>query len=531
MHPFLHRFPAAGGKLLLLAFLCTIATPASAGIVLVSRLSDARAYANGGGGPVAPPPHEQTDFLPASLGNSARSWGEPGTADSNCTSNSQIAVDNGGTSHILGDGTAYASVGVPGGSGFDAGAGAKLIVISFTLTDRSYAYSMTGQLSAVDGSGSSEHTADSTARLTRGGVTVFELVADISNPIVTLSEAGILQPDNYTLFVEVNAYASSPASSANSSASFDFALDSSPVSTPTPTPTSTPIPTPTLTPTPTPTSTPTPAAQALNLSTRMLVQTDDNVGIGGFIITGSDPKRVLVRGIGPSLANSGVPNALADPTLELRDARGQLIASSDDWCTPPSAPTTPTGPIPENCDQIIATGLAPTDDLESVILITLNPGAYTAILSGKNNTSGVALVEVYDLNSATTDSKVANISTRAFVETDSNGVIAGFILGGNGGDDSVVLRGIGPSLPVSNALANPTLELHNSNGALVIANNDWQDDPAQATIISAAGLAPTNNLESGIAATLAPGFYTALLAGQNNTTGVGLVEVYDRGIP
>ena len=142
-----------------------------------------------------------------------------------------------------------------------------------------------------------------------------------------------------------------------------------------------------------------------------------------------------------------------------------------------------------------------------------------------------ALVEVYDLSQAV-PAKLANISTRAFVGTGDNIVIAGFILGSNSGDDRVVVRGIGPSLTaagVPNALADPTLELRDGNGALLVANNDWQDDPAQAAELTAAGLAPTNPLESGIAATLPPGLYTALLAGLNNGTGVGLVEVYDRG--
>jgi hypothetical protein len=244
----------------------------------------------------------------------------------------------------------------------------------------------------------------------------------------------------------------------------------------------------------------------------MLVQTGDNVGIGGFIITGTAPKQVLVRGIGPSLTAFGVPDALADPVLELAGI------TNDNWMDTQ-------GPA------ILATGLAPTNDLESAILVTLNPGQYTAILKGKNNGTGVGLVEVYDLAQAVA-SKLANLSTRAFVSTGSNVVIAGFILGGNSGNASIVLRGIGPSLTgfgVPNALANPTLELRNSNGALLSSNDDWQDDPAQAAIISAAGLAPTNTLESGIAATLSPGLYTALLAGLNNGTGIGLVEVYDLG--
>ena len=179
----------------------------------------------------------------------------------------------------------------------------------------------------------------------------------------------------------------------------------------------------------------------------------------------------------------------------------------------------------------MATGIPPTNNLESAIDTTLNPGAYTAVVRGRNNTSGVALIEVYDLSQAVL-AKLANISTRAFVGTGDNIVIAGFMLGNQNGDDGIVVRGIGPSLTaagVSNALANPTLELRDSNGAILVANDDWQDNPAQAAELTAAGLAPTNQLESGIAATLPPGLYTALLAGRNNGTGIGLVEVYDRG--
>ena len=146
-------------------------------------------------------------------------------------------------------------------------------------------------------------------------------------------------------------------------------------------------------------------------------------------------------------------------------------------------------------DEIIATGVAPTNDLESAIVATLPPGAYTAILSGKNNTSGVALIELYDLNSATTDSKLDNISTRAFVDVGSNVVIAGFILGGDSANDNVVLRGIGPSLPVSNPLADPTLELHNSGGALLASNDNC----------GASSLPPPDPLEPCIDISLAPG--------------------------
>jgi hypothetical protein len=252
------------------------------------------------------------------------------------------------------------------------------------------------------------------------------------------------------------------------------------------------------------------------------VQIGDNVGIGGFIITGSAPKHVLLRAIGPSLTQLGVPNALADPVLELHGPGTFVTVIDDNWRD---------DPVQEAA--IIATGIPPANNLEAAIDTTLNPGAYTAVVKGNNNTTGVALVEVYDLSQAV-PAKLANISTRAFISTGDNIVIAGFILGNNSGNDRIVVRGIGPSLTalgVPNALANPTLELRDSNGAQLAANNDWQDDAAQAAELTAAGLALANNLESGIAATLPPGLYTALLAGLKNATGVGLVEVYDRGAP
>jgi hypothetical protein len=256
----------------------------------------------------------------------------------------------------------------------------------------------------------------------------------------------------------------------------------------------------------------------------MRVQTGDNVGIGGFIITGTAPKHVLLRAIGPSLARSGVSDALADPVLELHGPGAFATITDDNWRDDPA-----------QAAAILATGIPPTNDLESAIDATLAPGAYTPIVRGKNDTSGVALVEVYDLNQGVA-SKLANLSTRAFVSTGDNIVIAGFTLGSNSGDDRVVVRGIGPSLaprsfPASAVLADPTLELRDGNGALLVANDNWQDDPAQAAELTAARLAPTERRESAIAATLPPGLYTALLAGVNNGTGIGLVEVYDLGAP
>ena len=249
----------------------------------------------------------------------------------------------------------------------------------------------------------------------------------------------------------------------------------------------------------------------------MRVQTGNNVGIGGFIINGSVSKHVLVRAIGPSLTRYGITDVLADPVLELHGPGSFVTIVNNNWRETQQA-------------AIQATGIPPTNDLESAIDATLAPGAYTAVVKGNGGTSGIALVEVYDLDQSA--GKLANISTRAFVGTGDSVVIAGFILGNHTGDDRVIVRGIGPSLTaagVSNVLANPTLELRNPNGTLVFTNNDWQDNPAQAAEITAAGLAPGNNLEAAIAATLPPNLYTALLAGLNNGTGVGLVEVYDRG--
>jgi hypothetical protein len=282
-------------------------------------------------------------------------------------------------------------------------------------------------------------------------------------------------------------------------------------------PPSTPSPTPTAAPSPTPT----PGTQTINLSTRMRIQTGDNVGIGGLIITGNTPKHVLFRAIGPSLAFS-LPDALADPTLELHGFTPFATITNDNWRDDPAQEA-----------AIIATGIPPANDLESAIVATLIPGAYTAVVSGKNHTSGVGLVEVYDLDQGA-DSKLANISTRAFVETGDNIVIAGFILGNNAGVDRVIVRGLGPTLAapgVTNVLPDPYLELRDSNGALLTANDNWQDNPAQAAELIAAGLPPSFSVESGIAATLPAGLYTALLSGVNGGVGVGAVEIYNLGAP
>ncbi len=297
-----------------------------------------------------------------------------------------------------------------------------------------------------------------------------------------------------------------------------------PITTPTPSPSATPTfsstPSPTPSATPTPSVAPTPAAQAVNLSTRMRVQTGDNAGIGGFIVTGTAPKHVLLRAVGPSI--TGLSGVLADPVLELHGPAGFATVTNNNWQDDAA-----------QAALIQASGLAPTNILESAIDATLPPGAYTGVVTGNGGTSGIGLVEVYDLSQALL-SKLGNISTRALVGTGSDIVIAGFILGNSSSSTRIVVRGIGGSLSlfgVPNALANPTLELRNSSGALLASNDDWASDPAQAAELTAAGLAPTNAQESGIAITLGPGQYTALLAGQGNTTGVGVIEVYDRGAP
>lgn len=269
----------------------------------------------------------------------------------------------------------------------------------------------------------------------------------------------------------------------------------------------------------TPTPTPTPPAQALNISTRVLVQAGDNAGIGGFIVTGTDPKQLVLEGLGPSLGSFGIPNPLADPLLELHGPSGFVTISNDNWQDGTCYPW----PF----------GEPHLNSLESAICTTLDPGAYTAIIKGNNQTSGVGLVGVYDVGTASS-SKLANLSTRAFVSTGGDIVIAGFILGNNNRQDSIILRGIGPSLAafgVPNALANPQLELRDNSGTLIRSDNDWMDDPAQKALIVAAGLSPANDLESAIAETLSPGTYTALLSGVDNGTGVGLVEFYDLGTP
>jgi hypothetical protein len=269
---------------------------------------------------------------------------------------------------------------------------------------------------------------------------------------------------------------------------------------------------PVITPIPTPTP---PNVQLLNISGRVLAQGGDKVGIGGFIISGTASKSVIVRAIGPSMSSGGapVPGRLDDPKLELRASDGHVIAANDSWRATQE-------------QQIQQSGLAPSDNREAAIIASLPEGQYTAIISGANNSSGIGLVEVYDLES-TLPGELGNLAVRADVKTGDNVLISGLILGG-ATPKRVLLRAIGPSLQnqLGNAvLQNPFLELHNGNGATMATNDDWKN-ASNASEIQATGLAPSNDNESAILMPLGPGNYTTIVRGVNNTTGIAVSEAY-----
>jgi hypothetical protein len=270
-------------------------------------------------------------------------------------------------------------------------------------------------------------------------------------------------------------------------------------------------------PTPTPTATPGPtAAQALNLATRLKVETGDHAMIAGFIITGSGFKQVVLRGLGPSLAPFDIPDFLPDPVLELRRSSGSLIIRNNDWKD-------------NQRGQIEGTPFEPKYDRESVIVATLQPGAYAAILTEKNDMTGIGLVEVYDTDPPS-NVQLANISTRGYVRTGNKVMIGGFTLGGNSNSARIVVRGLGPSLKkffLTDLLADPTLELHNSNGTPTIVNDNWQDDPVSAAQLTKNNFAPEDPHEAAIFVALPPGPYTAILAGKDGSSGLGLVEIYN----
>lgn len=248
-------------------------------------------------------------------------------------------------------------------------------------------------------------------------------------------------------------------------------------------------------------------AALANISTRLKVETENNVLIGGFIVTGTAPKRIILRALGPSLPVTG---ALVDPVLELHDHTGQEIAVNHNWRDAP------------NEQEILDSRLPPSYDLESAILTTVEPGAYTVVVRGENATTGVGLVEVYDLESGS-DSELANISTRGFVQTGNDVLIGGLILVGQE-SRRVIVRALGPSLNLAGALADPTVELRDGNGSLLASNDNWRD--SQEAEIIATTIPPSNDMESAIVQTLSPANYTAIVRGLNNTMGIALVEAY-----
>ncbi|HVF70569.1 MAG TPA: DUF1800 family protein [Chthoniobacterales bacterium] len=258
-------------------------------------------------------------------------------------------------------------------------------------------------------------------------------------------------------------------------------------------------------------------SSAVNLSTRMVVQSGDNVLIGGFIVYGSGQKNIALRALGPSLPVSG---KLADPVVELHDATGAVVASNDNWRGTQQ-------------DALIAAGLAPANDLEAAVIASISPGAYTVVVKGVDSGTGVGLMEIYDLDPEGAPARLANISTRGNVLTADNIMIGGFIVRGDSGK-RMLMRARGPSLflngaPIAGRLANPAMELRDSNGALLRANDNWRSE--QQAEIAASSIAPTDDNEPAIVSTLTPGSYTTIVRGANNSTGIGLVEMYDLDQP
>jgi phospholipase/lecithinase/hemolysin len=254
-----------------------------------------------------------------------------------------------------------------------------------------------------------------------------------------------------------------------------------------------------------------PLAKATNISTRGMVGTGEDVLIAGFIISGSQPKKVIVRALGPTLGTLGVNGALADPTVTVINSSNIVVASNDDWRNTQAA-------------QIAASGFAPPNNLESAIIATLPPGSYSAVVSGKNGGTGIGLVDVYELDATT--SIFQDLSTRGFVGTGDNALIGGLIIG-NGEQPVIVVRAIGPTLGsfgITQPLQDPTLEVRDSNGGLISFDNDWQDNTP--TAVKAALLQPQDSRESAVVLSLPAGNYTAIVRGKNGTTGVALVEAY-----
>lgn len=322
-----------------------------------------------------------------------------------------------------------------------------------------------------------------------------------------------------TYYFAVTAYDTAGAESLPSDeVSYTVPQGPNPTPAPTATPGSSPSATPGSTPSATPRASATPSASPataqtnlLNVSTRAFVQNGDKVLIGGLIVSGNTSKNVVIRALGPSLASANLTNVLQDPAMSLYDSSGTVIASNDNWRS--------------NATAVQASGLAPKNDLEAVIVARLAPGSYTVVISGSNGSTGVGLLEFYDLQP--TGAAIRNLSTRGKVEVNDNAMIGGFILGGTQATQ-VVIRAVGPSLAaagVNEALQDPVLELYNGSGTLIYTNDNWRSTQSQQ--LTASGLAPSDDREAAITATLPPGSYTSIVRGNNGATGVALVEVYN----
>jgi dUTPase len=277
--------------------------------------------------------------------------------------------------------------------------------------------------------------------------------------------------------------------------------------------------------TPTPTATPTATPGLVgNVSTRLPVGQGDDALFEGFIVLGPEgsAKKILVRAIGPSLVPFGVSDALPDPTLEIHDQSGATIATNNDW-----QHTQIGGLITgDQSGEISASHLAPGNQLESAIIANLAPGSYTAVVRGLGTAPGTGVVDAYDLSGAT-PARLANISTRGLIQPDDKLMIAGFIV--QNAPVRAAIRAVGPSLlalGINNALPDTTLQLRDKDGAIVLENDDWQDDPAQKQELENIGLQPSHNREAALVTTIPPGQYTAQVRGKGNARGIGVVQVY-----
>ena len=254
-------------------------------------------------------------------------------------------------------------------------------------------------------------------------------------------------------------------------------------------------------------------AELSNISVRLRVDTGERLMIGGFIITGDSSKRVILRGLGPSLASAGLAGLLADPAMVLHDSLGNSFAQSLNWKDTQQS-------------ELTASGLAPSSDAESAMIQTLSPGVYTATMTGQDGGTGVALLEIYEADESL-GNRLANLSARGFVGNGDEVMIGGFIVRGSGLSANLLVRALGPSLAASGIaqpLADPVLEIHDGNGAIIATNDNWRD--TQAAEIQSRSLTPPDELESAVIMSAGPGVYTAILRGNGGGTGVALLEIY-----